>query len=62
MRNFVVQIDSLNRRNQELLAENQEVKQQYKQVEAEKHQLSQDKEKLERTGATGGHVGSARHR
>lgn len=48
MRDFVVQIDSLNRRNEELLAENREVKEQYKQVEAEKQQLSQDKKQLER--------------
>ncbi len=48
MRDFVVQIDSLNRRNQELLAENQEVKEQYKQVETEKLQLTQEKQALEK--------------
>ncbi|MFW5831989.1 MAG: coiled-coil domain-containing protein [Prolixibacteraceae bacterium] len=48
MRDFVVQIDSLNRRNEQLMAENFEVKEQYKQVEAEKQQLSQDKQQLER--------------
>jgi FtsZ-binding cell division protein ZapB len=48
MRDFVVQIDSLNRRNQELLAENQEVKEQYKQVETEKLQLTQEKQQLEK--------------
>jgi len=48
MRNFVVQIDSLNRRNQELMAENLEVKERYKQVETEKEQLSQEKVQLER--------------
>ncbi len=48
MRNFVVQIDSLNRRNQELLAENLEVKEQYKRIETEKQQLSQEKRNLER--------------
>ncbi len=48
MRNFVVQIDSLNRRNQELLAENLEVKQQYKQVETEKQQLTEEKQMLEK--------------
>ena len=47
MRDYVVQIDSLNRRNQMLLAENQEVKEQYKKVENEKQQLSQEKEQLE---------------
>ncbi len=47
MRNFVVQIDSLNRRNQELMAENLEVKQQYKQVETEKQELAQQKQQLE---------------
>lgn len=48
MRDFVVQIDSLNRRNQELMAENLEVKEQYKRVETEKQQLSEEKEQLER--------------
>jgi FtsZ-binding cell division protein ZapB len=47
MRDFVVQIDSLNRRNQELMAENLEVKKQFKQVETEKQQLSEEKERLE---------------
>lgn len=48
MRDFVVQIDSLNRRNQELLAENLEVKEQFKRAETEKQQLSEEKERLER--------------
>lgn len=48
MRDFYVQIDSLNRRNQELMAENQEVKEQFKQIETEKQKLSLDKERLER--------------
>jgi FtsZ-binding cell division protein ZapB len=48
MRDFVVQIDSLNRRNQELLAENLEVKEQYKQIATEKEQLSVEKKRLER--------------
>ncbi|MDD4145026.1 MAG: hypothetical protein PHN68_10365 [Prolixibacteraceae bacterium] len=47
MRDFVVQIDSLNRRNQELMAENLEVKEQFKRVESEKEQLSQEKVQLE---------------
>ncbi|MGC9355890.1 MAG: hypothetical protein ACP5D9_18730, partial [Mariniphaga sp.] len=47
MRDFVVQIDSLNQRNQELMAENREVKEQYKRSEAEKQQLSEEKEQLE---------------
>lgn len=46
MRDFVVQIDSLNQRNQELMAENREVKEQYKQSETEKRQLSKEKEQL----------------
>lgn len=48
MRDFVVQIDSLNRRNEQLMAENTQVKEQYKQVEIKNEQLNQDKEKLER--------------
>lgn len=48
MRDFVVQIDSLNRRNEQLMAENLEVKQQYKKVESEKLQLTEEKQMLER--------------
>ncbi|NQU54401.1 MAG: hypothetical protein HQ522_17900 [Bacteroidetes bacterium] len=47
MRTFVVQIDSLNRINEELRVENLEVKEQYKEVESKNVQLSQDKEKLQ---------------
>jgi len=47
MRDFVVQIDSLNQRNEELMAENREVKEQFKQSESEKEQLSEEKEQLE---------------
>jgi len=47
MRNFVVQIDSLNQRNEELMAENREVKEQFKRSESEKEQLSEEKEQLE---------------
>jgi len=47
MRDFVVQIDSLNRRNEELMAENLEVKEQYKKVESQNVRLSQDKEELQ---------------
>lgn len=47
MRDFVVQIDSLNRRNEELMTENREVKEQYKRAEAENQQLSEEKEELQ---------------
>lgn len=47
MRDFVAQIDSLNRRNEILMAENQQVKEDYKRVETEKNQLNQEKEKLQ---------------
>lgn len=47
MRNYIVQIDSLNRRNQLLMAENLEVKEQVKQVESQNVQLTQEKQKLE---------------
>jgi predicted nucleic acid-binding Zn-ribbon protein len=43
MRDFVVQIDSLNRRNQELMAENLEVREQFRQVDLEKQQLAVEK-------------------
>lgn len=48
MRDFVAQIDSLNRRNQILLEENTQVKEQYKQAEIKNEQLSQEKDKLEK--------------
>ena len=48
MRDFVAQVDSLNRRNQQLMEENTQVKEQFKKAEIEKEQLAQDKEKLER--------------
>ena len=48
MRDFVTQIDSLNRRNQQLLEENTQVKEQYKQAEIKNEQLSQEKQKLEK--------------
>ena len=47
MRDFVVQIDSLNEINKELRAENLEVKEQYKQVEQKNVQLNQEKENLQ---------------
>ncbi|HPT30287.1 MAG TPA: hypothetical protein PLW67_00545 [Prolixibacteraceae bacterium] len=48
MRNYVVQIDSLNRKNQMLMAENQEVKEQFRQTESRNQQLAQEKESLEK--------------
>jgi len=48
MRNYVVQIDSLNRKNQLLLAENQEVKEKVRQTESRNQLLSQEKEQLEK--------------
>jgi len=47
MRNFVVQIDSLNAINKELRAENMEVKEQYKKVEQKNTQLSKEKQNLQ---------------
>lgn len=47
MRTFVVQIDSLNRINEELRIENLEVKEQYKEVESINLQLNQEKKQLE---------------
>ncbi len=47
MRNYIVQIDSLNRRNQILMAENIEVKEQVRQVESQNVQLTQEKQRLE---------------
>ena len=45
MRDFVVQIDSLNARNEQLMAENRQVKEQFVQSEQEKQQLSEEVER-----------------
>ena len=47
MRNYVVQIDSLNRRNQMLMAENLEVKEHAREVESINIRRSREKEELE---------------
>lgn len=47
MRNYIVQIDSLNRRNQLLMAENLEVKEQAREVETRNVALTQEKEQLQ---------------
>lgn len=49
MRNFVVQIDSLNRRNQQLMDENVQVKQQVTEARTQNQQLEQEKKKLQQT-------------
>lgn len=49
MRNFVVQIDSLNRKNQQLMSENVEVKQQVTEARTKNEQLEQEKSKLQQT-------------
>ena len=48
MRDFVVQIDSLNKRNEQLMEENTQVKEQYKQAEIKNEQLSQEKDNLQK--------------
>lgn len=47
MKNYIVQVDSLNRRNEILMAENVQVKQEYAQSESKNQQLEKDKEKLQ---------------
>ncbi len=47
MKDFIVQIDSLNEINKVLRAENLEVKEQYKEVEQQNVQLSKEKENLQ---------------
>ena len=46
MKNYIVQIDSLNRRNEQLMAENRQVKQDYIEVESKNIQLEKEKKKL----------------
>ena len=49
MRDYVVQIDSLNQKNQRLMAENSNVKQQVTEVKTQNQNLEQEKKKLEQT-------------
>lgn len=49
MRSYVVQIDSLNRRNQQLMNENVDVKKQVVEAKTANQQLEQEKKKLEQT-------------
>lgn len=46
MRNYIVQVDSLNRRNKQLVAENEQVRQDFAQVESKNKQLEKEKERL----------------
>lgn len=47
LRSYIVQIDSLNLKNQELMAENKQLKNVERQLTTEKEQLQQDKDQLE---------------
>lgn len=47
MKNYVVQVDSLNRRNQILMAENVQVKQNFAESESKNQQLEKEKQKLQ---------------
>ena len=49
MRDYVVQIDSLNQKNQRLMAENSNVKQEVTEVKTQNQALEQEKKKLEQT-------------
>jgi FtsZ-binding cell division protein ZapB len=48
-KNLYAQVDSLNERNKQLMAENLEVKEQYKKVETQNQQLSKEKQRLQQT-------------
>ena len=49
MRDYVIQIDSLNQKNQRLMAENSSVKQEVTEVKTQNQNLEQEKKKLEQT-------------
>lgn len=49
MRDYVIQIDSLNQKNQRLMEENQNVKQEVTEVKTVNQSLEQEKKKLEQT-------------
>lgn len=46
MRNYIVQVDSLNRRNQQLMAENEQVKQDFIESESRNRELEQERKQL----------------
>ncbi len=46
MRNYIVQVDSLNRRNQQLMAENEQVKQDYIEIDSKNKELEKEKQQL----------------
>lgn len=46
MRNYIFQVDSLNRRNKLLMEENAQVKQEYAQIESQNKQLEKEKNRL----------------
>ena len=48
MQDYIFQVDSLNRRNIQLMAENREVKEQFAQSEAEKAKLEEETERLQK--------------
>lgn len=48
-KNLYAQVDSLNERNKQLMAENLEVKEQFKKVETQNQQLSKEKQRLQQT-------------
>lgn len=47
MKNYIIQVDSLNRRNEKLMAENSQVKQDYAQTVSKNDQLIKEKEHLQ---------------
>jgi len=47
MKNYIVQVDSLNRRNEKLMAENMQVKQDYAQSESKNQELAKEKAHLQ---------------
>ena len=49
MRDYIIQIDSLNQKNQRLMAENRNVKQEVTEVKSINQQLQEEKKKLEQT-------------
>jgi len=46
MKNYIIQVDSLNRRNEKLMAENMQVKQDFAQSESKNQELEKEKENL----------------
>ena len=62
LRSYIVQIDSLNMQNQELMAENKQLRNTERRLTTEKEQLEKDKSQLGRDQGPGYHPAGIRNK